>query len=215
MTYPSSSLARNVPGRTGRRVRQSALTVACVCGALAPLFVGNPFIVHIGVMIGIMAIVAVSMNLMLRIGQLSLAQSAFMGIGAYGSALLSIRLGIPSLVSLLLGSCISAAIAFVLGPVFLRIRGVYFVLLTFAFGQIVNLIFQDWISLFGGNNGLGRIPTLSAFGFSLASVNAYYCVVLLLLALTAAVVVALDSSDVGAVLSTFAGAKYRAGTRRR
>jgi branched-chain amino acid transport system permease protein len=179
-----------------------ALLVLLVLAALSvPLIAGNRFALHIGVMVGVMSLLAVSMNLMLAIGQLSFAQVAFMGIGAYTAALLPIKLGVPTSVAFVVGGLLPALIAFLLGPVFLRIKGVYFVLLTFAFAQIVNLIFQDWVSLFGGNNGLGGIPKLGLFDTRLVSVNAYYCFAIVLVALAYLIVRTIRRSSIGVVLA--------------
>ena len=82
---------------------------------------------------------------------------------------------------LLIGGIFPAIVAGVLGPVFLRIKGVYFVLLTFAFGQIVNLILQDWVALTGGNSGIYGIPKFSIFGFRLTQVHHYYILALIFL----------------------------------
>jgi branched-chain amino acid transport system permease protein len=146
-------------------------------------------------------VLALSMNLMLRIGQLSFAQAVFMGIGAYTSALLVIRTAIPSSLAFILGGLVSAAIAFALGRIFLRVRGVYFVLLTFAFSQVVNFIFQDGVALFGGNNGLGSIPKLTLLGWQLASVRAQYLCSLLLVCATYWGLRCLLRSPAGVVLS--------------
>ncbi|MBN9401238.1 MAG: branched-chain amino acid ABC transporter permease, partial [Burkholderiales bacterium] len=63
--------------------------------ALLPWFLDNRYVFHLAAMVTIMIPLALSMNLMLKIGQLSIAQPAFMGIGAYGAALLTMRLGFP------------------------------------------------------------------------------------------------------------------------
>ncbi len=98
-----------------------------------------------------------------------------------------------------LSAIIAAAIATLVGPIFLRIKGVYFVLLTYAFGQVVNLIFQEWTSLFGGNNGLFGIPKFSIFGLRLTAVQHYYLLGLIFAAIFYAVMRAIERSDVGAI----------------
>lgn len=171
--------------------------IACV-----PFLWGSRYIFHIATMTAIMIPMAAGMNIMLKIGQLSLAQAAFMGLGAYASALLTMRLGVPAPLSLLFGGVLAAVVAGVLGPVFLRIKGVYFVLLTFAFGQIVNLILQDWVSLTGGNSGIYGIPKFEIFGLRLTQVHHYYILALIFAAAVIAVLRALEKSDVGAILES-------------
>lgn len=170
--------------------------------ALVPWGLDNTYVFHIATMVAIMIPMALSMNLMLKLGQLSFAQPAFMGIGAYGSALLTMRLGLPPALALPLSALVAAAFAAVLGPVFLRIKGVYFVLLTYAFAQIVNLVFQEWTSLFGGNSGLYGIPKFSVFGMQLIAVQDYYVFGLLAAAAFYALIQALERSDIGAIFQS-------------
>lgn len=180
-------------------MRSIAIFLVIAVLAALPWAFGNQYILHIATMVGIMAPMALSLNLMLKIGQLSIAQPAFMGIGAYGSALLTMRLGMPPALALLSGGIFATVIAGMVGPVFLRIKGVYFVLLTYAFGQIVNLVFQEWTSLFGGNNGLYGIPKFSIFGLRLTSTYQYYALGLIFTAITYAVMRAIERSDIGAI----------------
>ena len=104
--------------------------------------------------------------------------------------------------NMMLGALMAAAIAAAVGPVFLRIKGVYFVLLTYAFGQIINLVFQEWTSLFGGNNGLYGIPKFSIFGMRLTSTPQYYVMGLMLATLVYVAVRAIERSDIGAIFQS-------------
>lgn len=162
----------------------------------------NQYFIHIGVMIGIGATLALSVNLMLRIGQLSMAHAAFMGLGAYGSALLMVRLKLPFIVAMPLSAMSVALLAVTLGPIFLRIKGVYFVLLTFAFGEVVNLIFQAWVDVFGGNNGLFGIPKASLFGYRMVDIRFYYVFALALAGLAYLIIAKLYRSEVGAIMDS-------------
>ncbi|MGF7177222.1 branched-chain amino acid ABC transporter permease [Azospirillum doebereinerae] len=150
---------------------------------LLPPLLGRPFHYHLGILVGINALLALSMQVMLRINQLSLAQAGFMGLGAYASALLTRDIGLPFAAALPLAGLLPALLAGALGPVLLRVRGVHFVLLTFALGEVIVLVFVEWVSLFGGNNGLLDIPPASLFGTALRAKPAFY-------ALTAATLLA-------------------------
>lgn len=165
-------------------------------------FLGNNYVLHIATMVVIMAPMALSLNIMMKLGQLSIAQPAFMGIGAYGAALLTMRLGVPPPLSMLAGASIAAAMAAVSGPVFLRIKGVYFVLLTYAFSQVVNLVFQEWVSLFGGNSGLYGIPKFSLFGWRFTSIHHYFALGLVFTCLSYAAMRAIERSDIGAIFDS-------------
>jgi branched-chain amino acid transport system permease protein len=173
--------------------------------ALLPWLLDNQYVFHVATMIAIMIPLALGMNLMLRIGQLSLAQPAFMAIGAYGSALLAMRLELPPVLAITVSGVLAGCIACVTGAVFLRIKGVYFALLTYAFGQIVNLVIQEWTSLFGGNNGLYGIPKFSLLGLRLTAVSHYYVLGLIFAVVCYVAVRAIDRSDIGAVFQSLNG----------
>lgn len=180
--------------------RITYLYAALAVLALVPWFLGNRYVFHIATMITIMTPMAFSMGLMLKLGQLSIAQPAFMGIGAYAAALLSMQLGLPTSAALLCGGLIGGLMALATGPVFLRIKGVYFVLLTYAFGEVIFLIFQEWTSLTGGMSGLYGIPKLSLFGFRLAQVYHYYLLGLGFTVLCFLVLRGIEKSNIGAII---------------
>lgn len=165
-----------------------------------PFLLDNPFLTHIGVLFWMFTLLALSMNLMLRMGQLSLAHGALMGLGAYGSALLMMRLDVPFILAFPASGLIGALFALITGPIMLKIKGVYFVLLTFAFGEIVILTFIEWVELFGGNNGLFGVPRASFFGYTLIERSSYYLFALVLAVLAYLGVRALYKSEVGAVI---------------
>ena len=182
--------------------RSAAIVLGLAALVAWPFVVNAPFVIHIAIMIALYSVLALSMNLMLRIGQLSLAHGAFMGLGAYTSALLSMRLRAPFPLAFLAAGIAVAIVATVIGPIFLRIRGVYFVLLTFAFGEVVQLMFVEWVDVFGGNNGLYGIPRPSLFGFTVSTKPAFYVLALALAVLVLVAVRALFRSQVGAVIGS-------------
>jgi branched-chain amino acid transport system permease protein len=167
-----------------------------------PFVIENRYVTHIGVLIGISTTVSLSLNMMLRIGQLSAAQAAFMGLGAYTSTLLVMRLGLPFLIAFPAAGLLVAAIAIVIGPFFLRVKGVYFVLLTFALGEGIGLVFQEWVSLFGGNNGIHGIPKASLFGIAMLTPRSYYFLALSLVVVAFLVALGVFRSALGAVLDS-------------
>ena len=170
--------------------------------AVLPLLVRSPFLTHVGVMMGLLTALALSMNLMLRIGQISFAHGAFMGLGAYGSALLMMRLGLPFPLAFLGAALGVTLLAWLVGLLFLRIRGVYFVLLTFAFGEIIVLMFVEWVSLFGGSGGLAGVPRPSWFGYEIRSREGFYLMALGLAAFAYTAVVTIYRSELGAVITS-------------
>lgn len=178
--------------------------VFALCLLAWPLSVESRYIHHVGVLVAISVSLSLSLNMTLRIGQLSAAQAAFMGLGAYASALLMMRLSAPFWIAFLCAGVIVGAFAIVLGPIFLRVKGVYFVLLTFALGQAVVLLFQEWVSLFGGNNGLMGVPQASLFGFVFNGPRKFYYLALALAGATFLATTALFRGRPGAILHSLA-----------
>ena len=107
--------------------------------------------------LGINAILALSVYATLAAGQLSLAQAAFMGIGAYTAALLTMRLQAPFPLALLAGGLVPALIALPLGIPVLRLRGVFLAIATIGFGEVVRVVIIN-LPVTGGALGLNGIP---------------------------------------------------------
>lgn len=178
-----------------------SVAVAAVLAGL-PFLLRKPFLTHVGIMIALSTTLALSMNLMLRIGQISFAHGAFMGLGAYGSALLMMRLGLPFPAAFLGAALGVTMVAWLVGLIFLRIKGVYFVLLTFSFNAFVVLLFIEWVSIFGGSNGLANVPPPSWFGYQIQSRNEFYLLAFGLAIFAYSSVRAIYRSELGAVITS-------------
>ncbi len=88
-------------------------------------------------LVGTNALLALSIYLTLSCGLLSVANAAFMGLGAYSAALLTLRLDMPFALALLGGALLPALVALVMGRPTLRLSGVYLAMATLAFGEVV------------------------------------------------------------------------------
>lgn len=108
--------------------------------------------------LGTNALLALSIYLTLACGMLAIANAAFMGIGAYASALLTINYGVPFPVALAAGMAAPAFMAFVIGKPTLRLSGVYLAMATLAFGEVVRITLLNTESITGGALGLNGIP---------------------------------------------------------
>ena len=148
-----------------------ALAVSAVL-LITPWFLPS-FYVGIFAYAGIYALVAIGLVLLLQAGQISLGQGAFMGLGAYGSALVAGAYGIDTLITLVLSVSATALVAAVIGFVTLRLRGHYLPLATLAYGIALVSVFTAWHGVTGGASGLDRIPPLSLFGFALTDDRLY------------------------------------------
>ncbi len=110
------------------------------------------------ILVGINTIMAISLNLIIGYtGQLSIGHAAFMSLGAYGSALVTLHFGYPFLVSLLCGALLAAIFGVIIGLPTLRLKGDYLAIATLGFGEIVRIVFLN-IELTGGPVGLRGIP---------------------------------------------------------
>jgi len=106
---------------------------------------------------GINIIMALSFYLPFMTGQISLGQAGFMSIGAYASAVCTVKFGIPYVPAVLIGGTCSGIVGFVLGLPALRIKGIYLLLLTLGFGEIVRVVFIN-IDYIGAAAGFPGIP---------------------------------------------------------
>ena len=140
---------------------------------LAVPWVLPSFYVGIFAYAGIYALVAVGLVLLLQAGQISLGQGAFMGLGAYGSALVARAYGVDTLVTLVLSVSATALVAALIGFITLRLRGHYLPLATLAYGIALASVFTAWHEVTGGASGLDKIPPLSLFGFALTDDRIY------------------------------------------
>jgi branched-chain amino acid transport system permease protein len=111
--------------------------------------------------VGTNVLLALSIYLTLACGLLTVANAAFMGIGAYTAALLTVRVGLAFLPALFFGSLLPALIALAIGRPTLRLSGVYLAMATLAFGEVVRIVILNAEELTGGALGLNGIPQLT------------------------------------------------------
>lgn len=141
------------------------------------------YLLHIGVMLGIYGMLALSANLLIGFGGLlSMTQAAFYGLGAYTYALLSLKFGLPFFVTLPAAIALCALVGWLFGHAALRFRNEAFVLATIGFQMIVYVTLYNWTDLTRGPYGISGIPRPSFFGISIESVPAYFLFTLVLFA---------------------------------
>ncbi len=142
---------------------------------LLPLFFPEDFF-RILCVAAIYAIAALGMSLLLGYaGQISLGHAAFMGIGAYTTAILTTRYNCPVVLAFLASIAVTALIAFVVGKPVLKTKGYFLALATLGFGEIFYVFVSRTDAVIGGLYGLGGIPYFSIFGYEFSSyVQMYY-----------------------------------------
>lgn len=107
--------------------------------------------------LGVNAMLALSIYVTLSCGLLSLANAAFMGIGAYAASLISMQTGLPFPVALAVGGALPALVALIIGIPTLRLSGVYLAMATLGFGEVVRVVVLN-MDITGGPLGLNGIP---------------------------------------------------------
>lgn len=160
-------MSTSVSIKAGNRTTALRYLPLAVLAALAvwPILSG-PYMLHLAVLTCLNILIVNGLSIIERSGQLSFGHSAFVAIGAYASVLASGLVGGNILLASLLGMIAAAVCALVLGAVILRLKGVYFVLVTFAFAELMRLVFLDGAELTGGANGIASIPPIEIFGFA-------------------------------------------------
>ena len=161
---------------------------------------------ELGSRVLVMALAAMSLNFLLGFtGVLSFGHAAYFGLAAYGTAM-TIKYLVPSTpLAMLVGVLVGTAAAAIIGPMIVRLRGIYFAMVTIAFGQVFYFITFRWNNVTGGDDGLTdwhRMPL--DFGVIkldiLHNADAFYYVILFFFAISVALMTLLLRSPFGRTL---------------
>ncbi len=164
------------------------------------MFASYGLIVHLLVIIAIYGILSLSLNLVLGVtGLFSIAHAAFYGVGAYTSALLTMR-GIPWVVAMPAGMVLAGIVAYIIGIPTVRLVGDYLAVVTLGLGEIARAVFRNWISVTRGPMGLPGIPSASIFGFTFGTAEQYLVLAAICLLVVYVICQRLLSSPFGRVL---------------
>jgi len=145
--------------------------IALAVVALALPQFAEPIVVHTAIEILIMALFAMSFNLLFDgAGLLTFGHGCYYGVGAYTAALLMTEIGMPMFPAMFAAMVMGGLVALVFGFFCVRLTGVYFSILTLAFAQLMFSVFQQSYTLTGGDLGILDIQP-PAF---LVAVNNYY-----------------------------------------
>lgn len=132
-----------------------------------PFVTGNPFYQHLLIMVLFWTLLGTAWNLLGGFaGQVSFGHATFLGVGAYTTLLLYLKLGWSPWLGLILGGVAGALMALPIGLICFRLRGPYFSLATLAVAEIIRLVALNWETLTAGPTGLliTSLPALSWFG---------------------------------------------------
>ncbi len=155
-------------------LKKTNLRVAVILAVL-PLFFPEDFF-RVLCLAAIYSIAALGMSLLLGYaGQISLGHAAFLGIGAYTTAILTTRFNWPVLLAFFASIIVSSIIAFIIGKPILKTRDFFLALATLGFGEIFFVFVSRTDPLFGGLVGIGGIPYFSIAGYEFSSyIQMYY-----------------------------------------
>jgi len=151
--------------------------------ALLPVVIRSEYDIHIFVMVWIFSLLVIGFNFIFGyIGQLSLGHGAFFAIGAYASALATLKWGVSFWIGLPFAALVAGVFGFVIGMITLRWRSHFFVIATICFNMIIYILILNWVSLTNGPVGIGSIPAPSLGGMAFSTkVHFYYLVFLFVL----------------------------------
>ena len=185
--------------------------LAIIAGLLPVLFPDNYFITVVGIAAGLNVILAVGLNLLMGYaGQISLGHAAFFGIGAYASAILTTRYGVPPWLALSMGLISAGLIAWGLARPILRLHGHYLAMATLGFGIIIHVIMVQATGWTGGPDGLTGIPPLNLSGWTVDSDQRWYLVIMAAALLSIGLSLNLVDSRVGRALRAVRGSEFAA-----
>ncbi len=144
-----------------------------------PIIDSNRYHINLGIMVGIFSIISIGLNLLLgNTGQISLGQAAFYGIGAYISAILTVKAGLTFWLALPCAAMFSGMVGYAIGFTSVRFKGSYLAMATLSFQVIFSIIILEWTSVTGGAGGYPEIiPKPSIATFRIDSELKYYYLV--------------------------------------
>lgn len=159
------------------RSRWGGLVALAAVVAVLPLLLPNNFYFDVAVKIGLNAIVCVGLNLLIGYaGQISLGHAGFFALGAYASALLTRRLGVPAPLAMLAGATGVGVLAFVVARPILRLRGHYLAMATLGLGIIISIVLNRELDITGGPDGT-TVPAFALGEWRITQVRDWYWIV--------------------------------------
>ncbi len=143
-----------------------------------PAYLGNAYYLSVLAFMGTRFMMALGLSLLLgQAGQISLGQAAFVGMGAYGAAILTTRLGLNPWLAMVIAALLSAAVAGLVGMPTLRLKGYYLAMATLGVNEIIYILMVQLKDLTNGTDGISGIPSLAIGGLDFGGPRAYHLLV--------------------------------------
>jgi branched-chain amino acid transport system permease protein len=158
-----------------------------------PLFFKSPYILHLLILTLIYIIAAASMRFIMTSGQIPLAHGAFLGLGAYVSAVLSKHVGLSPWLTLFIAALVTMSVGIFISFPFARLKAFYYAMISLFFGVGLLQGIESFGRITGGLAGITAIPTL----FNTGSKVPYYYVFLALTIVSLAILYRFEVSRIG------------------
>jgi len=182
---------------TSRQLQYFIIVLLSLC---IPFFVKSDYYMFLIILSGIYIISALGLNFILGMtGCLSFCQAIFMSLGAYVSAILTIKFGFSFWIAFIFSIFFVSFVSLLIGFPSLRLSGIYLVVVTIGFAEILRIIFLNWASVTGGAQGIQNIPSPHIFNLELNSIEGYYYLVLFMVILAIYISLKVEHSKLGRV----------------
>ncbi len=157
--------------------RHAGYLIFAVIIMTIPLYLSNTYYLSILAFMGTRFMMALGLSLLLGLaGQVSLGQAAFVGVGAYGAAVLTTRLGFNPWLAMALAALLAALIAGLIGVPTLKLKGHYLAMATLGVNEIIYILLVQLKGITNGTDGITGISSLSIGGLSLGGPKAYHLI---------------------------------------
>lgn len=196
-----------------RRVLRGLVLLACVVAFLAlPQLLKNPYLLYVADTGLVYALAVIGLVVLVGYtGLLSLGQAAFYAVGAYSSALLSLKLHFPIWGAILGAMVIAALWGVLVGLPSFKLEGPFLVIITIGFAEIVRLFVLNAQGLTGGPFGLSQIKPIALGSLALNTPQTFYYFILALNLLLVAAIMRLGRSRVGQAMQAVRDDELAAG----
>ena len=182
-------------------IRALPYLIIVVVWGVMPIFVSSNFWIHTFIVVFVRCVGAVSLRTIALSGNLSFAQAAFVGFGAYLSAVLAKELGMPVFFTIPIATVAATILGVVTGFPFVRLRSIYFSMATMFLGVAIIFCISA-LTITGGSNGMRNIPNLFANLDNLMLKSYYFFFILAII--SCAVMYRFEFSRIGTTLRALA-----------
>lgn len=188
--------------------KKSTWLALVIVASLIPLLIrNNNYFLAVFILCMINVILASSLRTIASTGQLCVGITAFSGIGAYTSALLMMKVGLPIWATLPLAGLAAMAVTSIIAYPSVRVKGIYFAMVTLFFVEVVQLSITEWRSLTGGSNGITDVPSIGKLSFLGQHIDfghmlpySYFVIVIMVISLL--ILYRIDNSRLGKTLAS-------------